>query len=43
MATPYKARFTAQHEICWHIIRHIAQKFLDIRQYAFGISVQSDE
>jgi len=26
-----------------HIFRHLAQKFLDIRQYAFGISVQSDE
>ena len=30
-------------EICWHIFRHSAQKFLDIRQYACGISVQSDE
>ncbi len=23
--------------------RQLAQKFLDIRQYAFGISIQSDE
>ena len=26
-----------------HIFRHLAQKFLDIRQYACGISIQSDE
>ena len=26
-----------------HIFRHLAQKFLDIRQYAGGISIQSDE
>ena len=42
-ATPHKARLTALHEICLHIFHHSAQKFLDIRQYAFGISVQSDE
>ena len=42
-ATPHKVRLTALHEICLHIFRHSAQKFLDIRQYAFGISVQSDE
>ena len=42
-ATPHKARLTALHEICLHIFRHSAQEFLDIRQYAFRISVQSDE
>jgi hypothetical protein len=26
-----------------HIFRHLAQKYLDIRQYACGISIQSDE
>jgi hypothetical protein len=26
-----------------HIFRHLAQKSLDIRQYACGISIQSDE
>jgi len=25
-----------------HIFRHLAQKSLDIRQYACGISIQSD-
>ncbi len=28
---------------CLHLFRHIAQKFLDIRQYACEISIQSDE
>ena len=36
-------RFLGRHLICLHIFRHLAQKSLDIRQYAFGISVQSDE
>ena len=36
-------RFLGRHLICLHIFRHLAQKFLDIRQYAFEISVQSDE
>ena len=42
-ATPHKARLTALYEICLHIFRHLAQKFLDIRQYACEISIQSDE
>ena len=29
--------------ICLHIFRHLAQKSLDIRKYACGISIQSDE
>ena len=36
-------RFLGRHLICLHIFRHLAQKSLDIRQYAFGISVQSDK
>ncbi len=31
MATPYKARMTALYVICFHIFRHLTQKFLDIR------------
>lgn len=42
-ATQRKARLTALHVICLHIFRHFAHKFLDIRQYAFKISVQSNE
>ena len=42
-ATPHKARLKALYWICLHIFRHLAQKFLDIRQYACGISIQSDE
>ena len=42
-AMPHKARLTALHEICLYIFRHFAQKSLDIRQYAFDISIQSDE
>ena len=43
VATPNKARLKALYWICLHIFRHLAQKFLDIRQYACGISIQSDE
>ena len=43
MATPHKARLTALHAICVQIFRHIAQKYLAIRQYACGIFRQSDE
>lgn len=32
-AIPQKAHLTALHVICWHIFRHLTQKFLDIRQY----------
>ncbi len=42
-ATPHKARLTALYEIYLYIFRHLAQKSLDIRQYACGISVQSDK
>ncbi len=42
-ATPHKARLTTLHKICLHFFRHLAQKSLDIRQYACKISVQSDE
>jgi len=42
-ATPHKARLTALYEIYLHISRHLAQKSLNKRQYACGISVQSDE
>ncbi len=42
-AIPHKDRLTALHVICLHIFRQIVQKFLDIRQYACVISVQSDE
>ena len=42
-AKPHKARLTALHEICLHIFRHLAQKSLDIRQYACELSIQSDE
>ncbi len=42
-AIPHKARLTALHAICVQIFRHIAQKSLAIRQYACGISRQSDE
>ena len=42
-AAPQKARRKALHAICLPIFRHIAQKSLDIRQYACGISVQSVE
>ena len=42
-ATPHKARLTTLHKTCLHFSRHPAQKFLDIRQYACEISVQSDE
>jgi hypothetical protein len=31
------------HAICLQIFRHIAQKSLDIQQYACGIFVQSDK
>ena len=43
MATPHKARLETLHEIYLHIFRHLAQKLLDIRQYARGIFIQSDE
>ena len=42
-AIPHKARLTALHAICLLIFRHIAQKFLAIRQYACEISMQSAE
>ena len=42
-ATPHKDRLTALRTPCLHLFRHLAQKFLDIRQYACGISIQSDE
>ena len=42
-ATPHKDRLTALRVPCLHLFRHIAQKFLDIRQYACEISIQSDE
>jgi hypothetical protein len=42
-ATPHKARLKALYWICLHIFRHLAQKSLDIRQYACEISIQSDE
>ena len=42
-ATPHKYRLTALRTPCLHLFRHIAQKFLDIRQYACEISIQSDE
>ena len=42
-AIPHKARLAALHAICLLIFRHTAQKSLDIRQYACGISVQSVE
>ena len=38
-----KSRLITLHEIYLHIFRHITHKFLDIRQYAFEISMQSDE
>ena len=37
------APIKGRHLICLHIFRYLARKSLDIRQYAFGISVQSDE
>ena len=42
-ATPHKDRLTALRVPCLHLFRHIAQKFLDIRQYACEISIQSDK
>ena len=42
-ATPHKDRLTALWHICLHIFRHLAHKFLDIRQYACEIYVQSAE
>ena len=42
-ATPHKEHLTFLHEICLRIFRDLAQKSLDIRQYAYGISMQSDE
>jgi len=42
-AIPYKDRLAAMHAICLHKFRSIAQKFLDIRQYAYGIFMQSNE
>ncbi|MBR1752807.1 MAG: hypothetical protein IJ740_18375, partial [Ruminococcus sp.] len=36
-------RLTAWRHICLRVFRHLAQKSLDIRQYACGISVRSDE
>lgn len=42
-AIPYKARLVALHEICLHIFHHLAQKLLDIRQYACIAFRQSDE
>ncbi|MBR1751036.1 MAG: hypothetical protein IJ740_09190, partial [Ruminococcus sp.] len=42
-AIPHKARLTAWRHICLRVFRHLAQKSLDIRQYACGISVRSDE
>ena len=42
-ATPHKARLTTLYVINLYLFRHLAQKFLDIRQYAYKISVQSDE
>ena len=42
-ATPHKDHLTALCTPYLHLFRHIAQKFLDIRQYACKISVQSDE
>ena len=41
MATPHKDRLTALRHICLHIFRHLAHKFLDIRQYACEIYAQS--
>jgi hypothetical protein len=42
-ATPHKDRLSALLHIYLNIFRHLAQKFLDIRQYACEISIQSDE
>ena len=42
-ATPHKARLTALHVICLRFSCHLAQKLLDIRQYACVVFVQSDE
>ena len=42
-ATPHKARLTTLYVINLYLFRHITQKFLDIRQYACEISMQSDE
>ena len=38
-----RLRFLGRHLICLHFFRHLAQKPLDIRQYACGISIQSDD
>ena len=38
-----KSRLTAQYVSCLHIFPHLAQKFLDRRQPACEISIQSDE
>ena len=43
MAIPHKERLATLHAICLQIFHHIAQKALAIRQYACGISRQSDE
>jgi hypothetical protein len=42
-ATPHKERLAALLHIYLNIFRHLTQKFLDIRQYACEISIQSDE
>ena len=42
-ATPHKARLTALYRICLRFSRHLAQKLLDIRQYACVVFIQSDE
>ncbi len=42
-ATPHKARLMTLYVINLYIFRHLAQKFLAMRQYACKISVQSDK
>ncbi len=42
-AIPHKDRLTALHAICLHFLRHLAQKTLDIRQYACKFFIQFDE
>ena len=42
-ATPHKDRLKALRTPCLQLFRDIAQKLLDIRQYACEISIQFDE
>ena len=37
-----QSRLSNQYLSCFHLFRHLAPKFLEIRQYSCGILIQSD-